>query len=99
MVCPTRLPYRFKPRPDVVLTVASDGSDREELEYMTTEFGLNENVESVGYQSQVEVRKQMKQTDVFVMSSFVEGIFVVLMEAIAADLLVVALQIAGLSEL
>ena len=85
--------------PDIVLTVVGDGSDRAELEQMTTRLGLDENVKFVGYQSQAEVRKHMQQTDVFVMSSFAEGIPVVLMEAMAAGVPVVASQIAGVSEL
>lgn len=85
--------------PDIVLTVVGDGSDRAELEQMTARLGLDENVRFIGYQSQAEVRKHMQQTDVFVMSSFAEGIPVVLMEAMAAGVPVVASQIAGVSEL
>lgn len=85
--------------PDIVLTVVGDGSDRADLEHMTARLGLDENVKFVGYQSQAEVRKHMQQTDVFVMSSFAEGIPVVLMEAMAAGVPVVASQIAGVSEL
>lgn len=85
--------------PDIMLTVVGDGSDRAELESMTARLGLKENVKFVGYQSQAEVRKHMEQTDVFVMSSFAEGLPVVLMEAMAAGVPVVASQIAGVSEL
>lgn len=84
---------------NIVLTVVGDGPDRAELEQMTARLGLEENVKFLGYQSQAEVRKHMQQTDVFVMSSFAEGIPVVLMEAMAAGVPVVASQIAGVSEL
>jgi glycosyltransferase involved in cell wall biosynthesis len=85
--------------PDIILTVVGDGPDRKTLEQMASQLGLANNVNFVGYQSQAEVRAQMQQTDVFVMSSFAEGIPVVLMEAMAAGVPVVATQIAGISEL
>lgn len=88
-----------KQHPDILLTVVGDGSDRKDLEAMTAEFGLSQNVDFVGYKSQTEVRKYFQETDVFVMSSFAEGIPVVLMEAMAAGVPVVATQIAGISEL
>lgn len=85
--------------PDILLTVVGDGPDRAKLEQMTEQLGLSGNVKFVGYQSQTEVRQYMQQTDIFVMSSFAEGVPVVLMEAMAAGVPVVATQIAGVSEL
>ena len=85
--------------PGILLTVVGDGEDRKNLEEMTAKLGLSQNVNFVGYKSQTEVRKYFQQTDVFVMSSFAEGIPVVLMEAMAAGVPVVATQIAGISEL
>lgn len=85
--------------PDILLTVVGDGPDRQQLEQITAQLGLSENVNYVGYKSQAEVRSYFQQTDIFVMSSFAEGIPVVLMEAMAAGVPVVATQIAGVSEL
>jgi colanic acid/amylovoran biosynthesis glycosyltransferase len=85
--------------PDILLTVVGDGPDRSQLEQMTEQLGLSGNVKFVGYQSQAEVRKYMQETDIFVMSSFAEGVPVVLMEAMAASVPVIATQIAGVSEL
>ncbi|MEL6162258.1 MAG: glycosyltransferase [Cyanobacteria bacterium J06628_3] len=85
--------------PDVILTVVGDGSDRNLLEQMTIDLGLSGNVNFVGYKSQAEVRKYFEETDVFVLSSFAEGVPVVLMEAMAAGVPVVAPKIAGISEL
>ena len=85
--------------PNVILTVVGDGSDRTYLEQMTADLGLSDNVKFVGYKSQAEVREYFEQTDVFVSSSFAEGVPVVLMEAMAAGVPVVAPQIAGVSEL
>jgi len=88
-----------KHHPDIILTVVGDGSDRTYLEQMTVNLGLSNNVAFVGYKSQAEVRKYFEETDVFVLSSFAEGVPVVLMEAMAAGVPVVATQIAGVSEL
>jgi len=85
--------------PDIVLTVVGDGGDRTSLEKMTADLGLSNNVNFVGYKSQVEVRKYFEETDVFVLSSFAEGVPVVLMEAMASGVPVIAPQIAGVSEL
>ncbi|MCJ8283527.1 MAG: glycosyltransferase family 4 protein, partial [Rivularia sp. ALOHA_DT_140] len=85
--------------PDITLTVVGDGGDRTDLEQMTVDLGLSKNVNFVGYKSQVEVRKYFEETDVFVLSSFAEGVPVVLMEAMASGVPVVATQIAGVSEL
>jgi glycosyltransferase involved in cell wall biosynthesis len=84
---------------DFTLTVVGDGSDRSQLEQMTQDLDLTEHVTYVGYQSQTEVRQHMQQTDIFVMSSFAEGVPVVLMEAMAAGVPVVATRIAGVGEL
>ena len=88
-----------KHHPDITLTVVGDGGDRTSLEEMTVDLGLSSNVNFVGYKSQAEVRKYFEETDVFVLSSFAEGVPVVLMEAMAAGVPVVATQIAGVNEL
>ncbi|WP_427162006.1 glycosyltransferase family 4 protein [Aliinostoc sp. HNIBRCY26] len=85
--------------PKILLTVVGDGPDRAQLAQMVKQLELDGNVKFVGYQSQTEVRQHMQQTDIFVMSSFAEGVPVVLMEAMAAGVPVVATQIAGVSEL
>lgn len=85
--------------PDLLLTVVGDGADRPQLQQLTAQLGLNENVNFVGYQSQASVRQFMQETDVFVLPSFAEGLPVSLMEALAAGVPVVTTQIAGVSEL
>ena len=88
-----------KTRPDVLLRVAGDGPDRAKLEAQAKQLGIRRNVESLGYQSQAQVRELLQQTDVFAMASFAEGVPVVLMEAMAAGVPVVATHIAGVPEL
>lgn len=93
------LPQLLQQCPDLVLTVVGDGADRGFLENLTAELGLANHVNFVGYQSQAKVREHLSQTDIFVLPSFAEGIPVVLMEAMATGLPVVATSIAGISEL
>lgn len=85
--------------PDMVLTVVGDGADRALLEQQVSDLGLQNHVRFLGYQSQAAVREHLKNTDIFVLPSFAEGIPVVLMEAMAAGVAVVATQVAGVSEL
>ncbi|MGC1305598.1 MAG: glycosyltransferase family 4 protein [Phormidesmis sp.] len=85
--------------PGVHLTVVGDGSDRDRLMAQVAALDLSEQVEFVGYQSPAAVRQYLQAADVFVMSSFAEGVPVVLMEAMIAGLPVVATQVGGVSEL
>jgi colanic acid/amylovoran biosynthesis glycosyltransferase len=86
-------------RPNVILTIAGDGPDRQKLLQQAKELGIEENIRILGYQSQSQVRQLLGQSDVFVMSSFAEGVPVVLMEAMAAGVPVVATRVAGVPEL
>ncbi|MBR8832365.1 MAG: glycosyltransferase [Chlorogloea purpurea SAG 13.99] len=85
--------------PEAVLTLVGDGSYRSQLETLSIELGIGDNVKFVGYKSGSEVREYLQQTDVFVLPSFAEGVPVVLMEAMAAGVPVVATGIAGVGEL
>jgi glycosyltransferase involved in cell wall biosynthesis len=77
------------------LTVIGDGPDRSALEAQAK--GLP--VDFVGYKSQAEVAEALAKTDLFVLPSFAEGVPVVLMEAMASGVPVIATQIAGIPEL
>jgi colanic acid/amylovoran biosynthesis glycosyltransferase len=85
--------------PGVKLTIAGDGPDRQRLLALAGELGILENVAFLGYQTQRQVRELLGQADAFVMASFAEGVPVVLMEAMAAGVPVVATRIAGIPEL
>ena len=85
--------------PGVKLTIAGDGPDRQRLVAMAGDLGIAQNVSFLGYQTQKQVRELMGQADAFVLASFAEGVPVVLMEAMAAGVPVVATRIAGIPEL
>ncbi|KUF10168.1 glycosyltransferase [Pseudoponticoccus marisrubri] len=77
------------------LTVIGDGPDRATLEAQAA--GLP--VDFLGYRSQSEVAEILATADLFVLPSFAEGVPVVLMEAMAAQVPVVTTRIAGIPEL
>jgi glycosyltransferase involved in cell wall biosynthesis len=85
--------------PDVVLSLAGGGPDRALLEQMAARLGIEQHIRFLGYQSAEQVRGLLLETDVFVMSSFAEGVPVVLMEAMATGVPVIATRIAGVAEL
>jgi glycosyltransferase involved in cell wall biosynthesis len=85
--------------PQLHLDLVGDGPERSDLEAMVDEMGLKERVTFHGYHSQEELRKDYARADLFVLTSFAEGIPVVLMEAMAQGVPVVAPRITGIPEL
>ena len=84
---------------DVRLKLVGDGPDRAMIERRIKELGLEDRITITGYLSQSDVRTELQRSDLFVMPSFAEGVPVVLMEAMAAGIPVVATRIAGVGEL
>ena len=85
--------------PSIELTLAGDGPDRQRLEDQAARLGSAENLRFLGPGSQAKVRELLAQSDVFALASFAEGVPVVLMEAMAACVPVIATRIAGIPEL
>lgn len=84
---------------ELSVTLIGDGPERAELESQAQGHGLSHTVTFAGYKSQAEVAKALQKTDLFVLPSFAEGVPVVLMEAMAARVPVIATRIAGIPEL
>ncbi|MBE9636038.1 glycosyltransferase [Salipiger mangrovisoli] len=85
--------------PELRLRLIGDGPERIALETLAQELGLGERTEFLGYRGQAEVAEAVSHADVFVLPSFAEGVPVVLMEAMAAQVPVVTTRIAGVPEL
>jgi glycosyltransferase involved in cell wall biosynthesis len=83
----------------LTLDIAGDGPDRITLEEMAWMLNVSKRVRFFGFQSQRQVIDLLEDADIFVMTSFAEGVPVVLMEAMAAGIPVVATNIAGIPEL
>jgi colanic acid/amylovoran biosynthesis glycosyltransferase len=82
-----------------VLTIVGNGPLRNELELMIERLDLASVVRLVGYVGQDDIASYYDQADVFCLPSFREGLPVVLMEAMARGLPVVASGIMGIPEL
>ncbi|MHA6326933.1 glycosyltransferase [Roseivivax sp. CAU 1753] len=85
--------------PDATLTYVGDGPDRAALEARVQAAGLGDRVRFLGFRPPSEVASALAEADVFCLPSFAEGVPVVLMEAMAAERVVVSTRIAGIPEL
>ena len=83
----------------VRLTLAGDGPDRSSLEAMARELDLGDAVVFAGWMNQERLHELYLRSDAFVMSSFAEGVPVVLMEAMATGVPCIAPCINGIPEL
>lgn len=85
--------------PDIRLTVVGDGPERAGAEALAHAAGIADRVLFTGYQSSAQVAEWLSRADVFVLPSLAEGVPIVLMEAMAAGVPVVATNVGGTSEL
>jgi len=77
-----------KSYPGIKLAIVGDGELKEKLEELTSELGLTKNVIFLGYQ--IDVKKYLLESKIFVMASKTEGLPVALMEAMACEKIVIA---------
>jgi colanic acid/amylovoran biosynthesis glycosyltransferase len=82
---------------DAEIVLVGDGPERQRLERRAAELGVD--VTFTGAVGQDEIRRHYAEADVFCLPSFAEGVPVVLMEAMASGLPVVATRITGIPEL
>lgn len=82
--------------PDAYFAVAAQGPLKEELETQIKTLGLEKSFYLVGLQDAAEF---LRQVDVFVMPSRVEGFPLALIEALAAGLPCIASHVGGIEEL
>lgn len=85
--------------PELHLDLVGDGPERADLEALVAELVLEARVTFHGYHSQAQLQADYARADLFVLTSFAEGIPVVLMEAMAKGVPVVAPRITGIPEL
>jgi colanic acid/amylovoran biosynthesis glycosyltransferase len=81
------------------LVIVGDGPKRNRLQELARELGLGDSVLFAGAVGQDEIAAHYDAADVLVHASFAEGIPVVLMEAMAHRLPVVAASVMGVGEL
>jgi glycosyltransferase involved in cell wall biosynthesis len=81
------------------LTIVGEGPTRRALEARAARLGIAERVEFAGATGQDVIAQLYADAAIFCLASFAEGLPVVLMEAMATELPVVATTIAGIPEL
>jgi glycosyltransferase involved in cell wall biosynthesis len=79
--------------------VVGDGTERPALEEKVRVLGLTDHVLFEGWKNQTEVIELYKNSDMFALASFAEGVPVVLMEAMSMQLPCIATRITGIPEL
>ncbi len=89
----------LRTHPDALLTLVGNGPERAALERQVQNMGIANAVNFVGYMDQAGVAEHLSKSDLLVLPSFAEGVPVVLMEALASRIPVIATQVAGVSEL
>jgi glycosyltransferase involved in cell wall biosynthesis len=81
------------------LTIVGDGPQLPDLRAQAQRAGVADRVTFAGAVGQHEIRSHYERADVFALPSFAEGLPVVLIEAMATGLPVVASRITGIPEL
>lgn len=83
--------------PEFCLDIVGDGPARQELESLTKQLHLENNVRFLGLRQ--DIPELLAQADFFVLSSISEGIALTLLEAMAASLPIVATDAGGNREI
>jgi len=83
--------------PEIVLLIMGDGPLGAGLRQQSEELGIKQNVRFMGYRH--DVLSIMQATEAFVLSSNMEGLPIVLLEALASKVPVVATAVGGIPEI
>ena len=90
----------LRPRfPAARLTLVGDGPARTDLESLARTLGIDDAVRFAGRQSEAATLAEIGRSDILVLPSLMEGLPIVLMEAMALGVPAVASRIAGIPEL
>ena len=84
---------------DVRLRLVGDGPERQALEALAAELGLTDRISFLGRMSEAEALAEIARSDILVLPSLMEGLPIVLMEAMALGVPVIASRVAGIPEL
>jgi glycosyltransferase involved in cell wall biosynthesis len=84
---------------DLKLRLVGDGPERSALEGLAAELRLCDDISFLGRMTESEALAEIARSDMLVLPSFMEGLPIVLMEAMALGVPVVASRVAGIPEL
>jgi colanic acid/amylovoran biosynthesis glycosyltransferase len=85
--------------PELALRLVGDGPERGALEALARELGVSDAVTFAGRLPEDETLSEIARADLLVLPSFMEGLPIVLMEAMAVGVPVIASRVAGIPEL
>ncbi|BAZ03436.1 glycosyltransferase family 4 protein [Calothrix sp. NIES-3974] len=83
----------------VYLTLVGDGEMRQPIEALIMTLNLQQQVKITGWANQTQVQEYIRDSRVFVLPSFAEGLPVVIMEAFLMERPVISTYVAGIPEL
>ena len=81
--------------PNSILLVIGNGPEKEHLKFLSSQFGLKENIQFLGHIPTNLLALYYNVSDVFVLPSFHEGHAMVLLEAMASGLPIIATNVGG----
>jgi glycosyltransferase involved in cell wall biosynthesis len=84
---------------ELKLRLVGDGPDRASLETLAGEIRISDAVTFAGRLPEGETLAEIARADILVLPSFLEGLPIVLMEAMAVGVPVIASRVAGIPEL
>jgi glycosyltransferase involved in cell wall biosynthesis len=84
---------------DVRLILVGDGEERKRLEELSKQLNMQSYVQFVGKVPHEKVKIFMHQADIFVLPSLSEGLPIVILEAMACGLPIVASRVGGIPDL
>ena len=87
--------YAFKNRADIKLTIAGYGTEYDNLDKLIKELNMEDQISLFGRASREEVKMLLQKSDTFVLSSQYETFGVVIIEAMACGLPVLATKCGG----
>jgi len=85
--------------PNLTLRLVGDGPDRDALERLSQELSVGDAVTFAGRLPEPDTLVEIAKADLLVLPSFMEGLPIVLMEAMALGVPVIASRVAGIPEL
>ena len=85
--------------PQVRVVLIGDGETRDEIASQTARLGLRDHVTVLGWQSNAEIHRMMREARALLLPSFAEGLPIVIMEAYTLERPVITTYIAGIPEL
>jgi len=85
--------------PDAKLILVGDGEERENLEHLTNSLGIRDRVDFVGMIPHEKIPDYLCQADIFVLPSLSEGFPLVILEAMACGLPIVATRVGGVPDI